>query len=256
MPEPRCRADSFNPRPANWPGDAAGSGPPDRSGVSIRARPIGRAMPLPSLSRVRRLRFNPRPANWPGDAASRSTGIWLALVFQSAPGQLAGRCVATERFNPRPANWPGDANARHSWFQSAPGQLAGRCAGRAYVRRIHRSFNPRPANWPGDAGLPATGRWPAGVSIRARPIGRAMPSRAAAVHAPGSMPGKCCFNPRPANWPGDAHTEPLQCEGTNQFQSAPGQLAGRCAVPDRLRTRTHRVSIRARPIGRAMLPRR
>ena len=38
--------------------------------VSIRARPIGRAMPYVRILRCSQDRFNPRPANWPGDADS------------------------------------------------------------------------------------------------------------------------------------------------------------------------------------------
>ncbi|HUW29781.1 MAG TPA: hypothetical protein VMV97_14350, partial [Sulfuriferula sp.] len=37
------------------------------------------------------------------------------------------------------------------------------------------SFNPRPANWPGDAHTQKAKAYADSVSIRARPIGRAMP---------------------------------------------------------------------------------
>ncbi len=185
--------------------------------VSIHARPIGRAMRC-------------------GCAASRG---WS--MFQSTPGQLAGRCryppsVSVRRpyvsiharpigrampsaarcpapinsgFNPRPANWPGDAPparrrcAARSAFQSTPGQLAGRC-----VRDS-----------------PAIGA-SCDVSIHARPIGRAM---------------------RASCW---------LCAGVQElFQSTPGQLAGRCGCIVIGQQPRVRVSIHARPIGRAMPPR-
>ena len=91
-------------------------------------------------------------------------------------------------------------------------------------------------------------RGSARVSIRARPIGRAMPDRLVGrVNARDATDLDRCFNPRPADWPGDASYY-LDCD-RQEFQSAPGRLAGRCAdVGSWLRS----VSIRARPIGRAM----
>ncbi len=184
----------FNPRPANWPGDAR-----DRYGAVAR-------------------RFNPRPANWPGDApaapsdpgatvsirarpigrAMRCLGVIVAqATFQSAPGQLAGRCPSGRSlrgrlcFNPRPANWPGDAPGSRRGFIAPPIADA--------TLALHGSFNPRPANWPGDAVHRGTRRALRIVSIRARPIGRAMPAHACVADA-----DACSFNPRPANWPGDA----------------------------------------------------
>ena len=148
--------------------------------VSIRARPIGRAMHAKPLGTT--TGFNPRPANWPGDA--RQT--WFNPRPANWPGDAAW---AIAGFNPRPANWPGDAlSARCVLFQSAPGQLAGRCC-----RTFRSAFQ------------------------SARPIGRAMQSldRCQFQSAPGQLAGRCreCrwriaprsgFNPRPANWPGDA----------------------------------------------------
>ena len=139
---PRQSTDcSFNPRPANWPGDAHNhvSKQPDKF-VSIRARPIGRAMPAPHAV------------------------MGLTDSFQSAPGQLAGRCASAE---PKPA--------AHLMFQSAPGQLAGRCSISALKVAPRCCFNPRPANWPGDARAGCAHPARRHVSIRARPIGRAMP---------------------------------------------------------------------------------
>ncbi len=134
--------------------------------------------------------------------------------FQSAPGQLAGRCIC-----PRTQPQPQQA------FQSAPGQLAGRCHLQPWRQQV-----------------------PTGVSIRARPIGRAMRGHQTAAgmrrdcefqSAPGQLAGRCPaaqwqtpafdgFNPRPANWPGDAWNSRNVCNQWLTFQSAPGQLAGRC----------------------------
>ena len=175
--------------------------------------------------------FNPRPAKWPGDAASI-------------------RCSADHGFNPRPANWPGDAVRLRCHlsgvFQSAPGRGPGDAGSSRSRWPDAPGFNPRPANWPGDAPAICAAtirvRVMMPVSIRARPIGRAMPAdpdRRLATGfnpRPANWPGDAagsrqpgpCFNPRPADWPGDAHAR-----------------ADRCV--DALI-----VSIRARPIGRAM----
>ena len=133
--------------------------------VSIRARLVGRAMPV------------------------STTTTWSVNPFQSAPGWLAGRCTDLYSghgilgevsirarlvgramrvwslicdtflrcFNPRPAGWPGDATtcSRHP--------------------EGYTGFNPRPAGWPGDAGVAHANQVDALiVSIRARLVGRAM----------------------------------------------------------------------------------
>ena len=184
-PGRRC----FNPRPANWPGDAAARRPAHgRRHVSIRARPIGRAMRRPVDRCVtRRSMFQSAPGQLAGRCrrlewrvASREVSIRARPIGRAMPGRRAPRWLPVACFNPRPANWPGDA----------------RCVGNAAMMII--GFNPRPANWPGDA-------WPAETS-------------------PLAMPG---FNPRPANWPGDAVTG-RGGRDARMFQSAPGQLAGRC----------------------------
>ena len=91
--------------------------------------------------------------------------------------------------------------------------------------------------------LPDAAAW---VSIRARPIGRAMPTPLMLI----SLVYEVSIRARPI---GRAMRDirVSRSRGT-AFQSAPGRLAGRClqavfhgAVP------VH-VSIRARPIGRAM----
>ena len=277
----------FNPRPANWPGDAVQSGhDAAMTAVSIRARPIGRAMRPVQAPIADQHRFNPRPANRPGDAArSRSAGHGRA-AFQSAPGQLAGRCHAARS----------RGCARTIAFQSAPGQLAGRCVADQHERAAHAmvSIRARPIG----RAMPCRRRRPACapvVSIRARPIGRAMRARSHAAAEPirvsirarpiGRAMRRCrmpaadasavSIRARPIGrampaLPAGRHR---RC---TRFQSAPGQLAGRCASPrqccgsvrhgfnprpanwpgDALRPadghRSAHVSIRARPIGRAM----
>ena len=160
-----------------------------------------------------------------------------AIPFQSAPGLAAGRCI--ECVN--------DVTLRF-WFQSAPGLAAGRCLG-----------------WVGLAQLDA------GVSIRARPGGRAMRRARRSTSDPPAR-----FNPRPAWRPGDALMPRGMPINRFMFQSAPGLAAGRCScqAPNRrpdnrfnprpawrpgdaskrqdVGTNQH-VSIRARPGGRAML---
>ena len=160
---------SFNPRPADWPGDAASSG------CLAIARP----------------RFNPRPADWPGDATQAACAVHCSLV--SIRARPIGRAMRGLVTAPRPDRW---------MFQSAPGRLAGRCA-----------------RWQPSAASAAV------VSIRARPIGRAM--RAAASAQSRRL---ACFNPRPADWPGDAVYGRDVPASHRQFQSAPGRLAGRCLM--------------------------
>ena len=201
--------------------------------VSIRARPIGRAMrPVAETQSDGRSCFNPRPADWPGDAAMTGRVPSPTSVFQSAPGQLAGRCqrdgvremsvsirarpigrampsempsATLHRFNPRPADWPGDA-----------------CTARA-VSVPTSCFNPRPANWPGDAGCRDASHV----------------ARLRFQSAPGRLAGRCCA------------CRDQRCD-RRRFQSAPGRLAGRCRGRAPVASGHRLVSIRARPIGRAM----
>ncbi|SDW94928.1 hypothetical protein SAMN05421783_11170 [Thiocapsa roseopersicina] len=155
--------------------------------------------------------FQSAPDQLAGRCPARRRSLSRCKAFQSAPDQLAGRCL----------RWPDAASSSES-FQSAPDQLAGRCSGLPRRLGLVDGFNPRPTNWPGDAGHGP--RWcrACAVSIRARPIGRAMPSFRA-------DPGR-----------------------SRAFQSAPDQLAGRCDEAATVEVGMFSVSIRARPIGRAM----
>ena len=59
------------------------------------------------------------------------------------------------------------------------------------------------------------------------------------------------FNPRPANWPGDAHKAPLW--GKQTVVSIRARPIGRAMLsPISFKLPGINVSIRARPIGRAM----
>ena len=138
--QPDMASTRFNPRPADWPGDAPGRAiiqTPDKKFQSAPGRLAGRCAPVQRASTSR--------------------------PFQSAPGRLAGRCV------------PGRPRAP-IWFQSAPGRLAGRCGQDRRLKEAAQvvSIRARPIGramrWlrrPHHQGLQ--------VSIRARPIGRAMP---------------------------------------------------------------------------------
>jgi len=253
--------------------------------VSIRARPIGRAMRTDhsgssSYTRVS-IRARPIGRAMPGRCGGRGRSGQVSIRARPI-GRAMRRC--------------GQAAASGVTFQSAPGRLAGRCD-RPLARWSHLDgFNPRPADWPGDAAAEAEERQRQAVSIRARPIGRAMlPSGVGLLHtksfqsAPGRLAGRCGaatlttasssrFNPRPADWPGDASLTHCGKFNGKLFQSAPGRLAGRCwrrdfdngivvafqSAPGRLAgrciarncnpSRAGIVSIRARPIGRAMRP--
>ncbi len=177
----------FNPRPTNWPGDSAlpavsmvrpvfqsapDQWPGDSAGilafsqpiyVSIRARPIGRAIQSIFSTHLDPIVFQSAPDQLAGRFPLPTSGLYEAEMFQSAPDQLAGRFAYHEvkgwmddSFNPRPTNWPGDSI---HLLRS---------------RTEHQRFNPRPTNWPGDSIRALLPRGALGVSIRARPIGRAI----------------------------------------------------------------------------------
>ena len=136
-------------------------------GVSIRARPIGRAMPWDRHDRAESLLFQSAPGQLAGRCRSRSprrsqcheVSIRARPIGRAMPLPVRRKSLFTRCFNPRPANWPGDASVG------------------LICSSITTRFNPRPANWPGDAGVHGyVDDWRL-VSIRARPIGRAMLGR-------------------------------------------------------------------------------
>ena len=181
--------------------------------VSIRARPIGRAM-LPGMGRgwrAQHVSIRARPigramrTDHSGSSSYTRVSIRARPIGRAMPGRCGGRGRSGQvsiRARPigRAMRRCGQAAASGVTFQSAPGRLAGRCD-RPLARWSHLDgFNPRPADWPGDAAAEAEERQRQAVSIRARPIGRAMlPSGVGLLH-------------------------------TKSFQSAPGRLAGRCSA--------------------------
>ena len=236
----------FNPRPARRPGATRHVGWLARHArrVSILARPEGRALLVVIV-----------------------TSFVIGYVFQSSPGPKAGRylrlhlgdgvaplvsilarpegralrrprcrsCRPTWRFNPRPARRPGatiyetrEAVSENA-FQSSPGPKAGR-----YHLRDAR------------------GRQRERVSILARPEGRALPVgvllSAATVKLFQSSPG-----PKAGRYGCRSARSPAGCTCSNPRPARRPGATFRAFAPGRSR---ERVSILARPEGRALLPRR
>ena len=203
----------FNPRPASRSGDA-----------SFRRCPPARSA-----------RFNPRPASRSGDALSghdqardgvvsiharphgRAMPGQLAEIggtveFQSTPGLTVGRCFGGTV-----------TTGGNMEFQSTPGLTVGRCVRLCFIRSAYAGFNPRPASRSGDAFVAFT--------------------RTARI---------ICFNPRPASRSGDAQSSTSPSSSFRLFQSTPGLTVGRCLADMEACCRRWRVSIHARPHGRAM----
>ena len=215
------------------------SSPGPKAGRSVRlARTIARALSS----------FNPRPARRPGappSSFSSSSGMSRVSILARPEGRALLR-------------WAAKLCAMCMRFQSSPGPKAGRSsAATASARREGATgFNPRPARRPGaphDRG--SVSLRPLHVSILARPEGRALPEgeRRREFHLLVSIlarpegralqsvirpPGRGArgFNPRPARRPG------APCWGS--------KLGGA------LLNAHHRVSILARPEGRALQWRR
>ena len=212
--------------------------------VSILARPAGRALHRSRHGRrAPQRRFNPRPARGPGAASVEVTGTVTVGHWVSILARPAGRALH------RPT-------VRHQHRKRRVSILA-RPAGRALPARVVP--NPRAATTvsilarPAGRALPPT-RTPllghvVAVSILARPAGRALPS--ASCRAPSSAPkfqsspgpraGRCLVRSARRRHP------------AAKFQSSPGPRAGRCPVPHPKTPSTTRVSILARPAGRALL---
>ena len=134
-------------------------------------------------------------------------------------------------------------------FQSAPGLTVGRCRRRTRSRTGLGRFNPRPASRSGDAQLDGINPQREFVSIRARPHGRAMPAASTAMRSSSSS-----FNPRPASRSGDAQVMRRRVRVHLRFNPRPASRSGDASVTARQGV-ARNVSIRARPHGRAMLPR-
>ena len=137
--------------------------------------------------------------------------------FQSSPGPKAGRCeIRIDEFIDDPFT-----------FQSSPGPKAGRCVHLMQVYTTWILFQSSPG--------PKAGRCPPGSAL---------------------CSGSICFNPRPARRPGAAWRIAIALGSPIWFQSSPGPKAGRCLVRRFYCWACHRVSILARPEGRALPERR
>jgi len=132
--------DSFNPRPAGWPGAARPIDPATAAmPVSILARLVGRALRIAGQPTVH----------------LRDVSILARLVGRALLKRVA-------------------LSAEKQMFQSSPGWLAGRCLCIKDKRVPCRGFNPRPAGWPGAAGDINRLKHQIEVSILARLVGRAL----------------------------------------------------------------------------------
>ena len=289
-----CGSARFNPRPALGPGATSPACHPSsasRSGVSILARPSGRALRAArSVVACCAARFNPRPALGPGATQSEvgRNSRQLVVSILARPSGRALRVGGRARparvgrgFNPRPALGPG-ATRRPS-----------RCGSHDQKR-----FNPRPARGPGATGYGST-RLRYGRRFNPRP---ALGPGATSASAAGRL-STSCFNPRPALGPGATTVAPpcrsaagcvsilarpsgralqptisMKRSTPTMFQSSPGPRAGRYVAGRRLPRQSRRsfnprpalgpgataqvvvrggghlrVSILARPSGRALL---
>ena len=192
-----------------------------RLGVSILARPEGRA--LPSTRRARpsaRTRFNPRPARRPGATRGRSA-VRGDREAVSILARAEGRALRVPICS---------ITCGLYMFQSSPGPKAGR-----YLSSIRPGsfsgacFNPRPARRPG-----AT----SSEKFRTRN------TRSLFQSSPGPKAGRYSASSR------------YSVRRSAGFQSSPGPKAGRYSEVDRrIRQAHNRVSILARPEGRALPPR-
>ncbi len=183
----------FNPRPAVGPGDTREAWQNRQATVvSIRARPLGRAIRGISRLYFKSYEFQSAPGRWAGRYLKAFPLCSMVPKFQSAPGRWAGRYKAM----------PFTAD-RGKEFQSAPGRWAGRypCASGDGNRRSP-CFNPRPAVGPGDTPPP-----------------------------PASCCFPLLFQSAPGRWAG-RYLLPgtLAAASPSPFQSAPGRWAGRYAA--------------------------
>ena len=160
---------SFNPPPAQWPGET----PPSECQKAPTSAVEFQSAPGPVARGKRHTSVPPRPTT-PferlGIVSIRPRPSGQGKPFQPANAEQLRYPTG---FNPPPARgkrrWPcAGASKRSTGFQSAPSPLAG------------RSFNPPPARRPGETirwvPLPATLAVAAVVSIRPRPSGQGKPS--------------------------------------------------------------------------------
>ena len=189
-----------------------------REGVSILARPEGRALP------------------------SRTVRCPAASVFQSSPGPKAGRCRR------------GPPCRRRGSRVSILARPEGRALPQRGLppRRLPPSFNPRPARRPGAASAEMAGARMADAMFQSSPgpkAGRCV------FPAPMWNSGTVGFNPRPARRPGAAsRPRRRQRMPVQRFNPRPARRPGAAMRHPDARRALQPVSILARPEGRALLP--
>ena len=182
--------------------------------VSILARPEGRALPADEYAALRAKAEVSILARPEGRALPRHPVIndWVVTSFNPRPPRRAGAtCPFGQKTVPR------------SGFQSSPAPKGGRYARWSVTDRTTNVFQSSPA--PKGGRYEQNGRYHVlenGVSILARPEGRALRSR------------KCIHS---ADW---------------VFQSSPAPKGGRYAAAFAMASMIEVVSILARPEGRAL----
>ncbi len=180
---------SFNPRPSRRTGDT-----PDMRytaiavGVSIRARPEGRAIPAKKAAEAALLEFQSAPV--PKD------GRYRFIILDQIPAIFC--------FNPRPSRRTGDTkrdlttNLSNPLFQSAPVPKDGRYVFWVYRVDPYFLFQSAP--------VPKDGRY----------------CLCLAISGPGFS-----FNPRPSRRTGDTKKDFIELVTFLEFQSAPVPKDGR-----------------------------
>ena len=237
-PQRQRRTLRFNPRPPRGTGATAGGGSTGRATtVSIRARPVGRALPPATAPRPAWPPFQSAPAPWDGryGVASATAALNQVVSIRARPvgralhaGQSSPRHQPGS-FNPRPPRGTGATCSAAcfraaSKFQSAPAPWDGRYTPRTSSTVLPSRFNPRP------------------------------PRGTGATRLPQCMATDCpMFQSAPAPWDG-RYLPPATAHRTAWplFQSAPAPWDGRYQAHGFKACRGH-VSIRARPVGRALL---
>ena len=191
--------------------------------VSILARPEGRALPIFFKIDLERKSFQSSPAPKDGRYNGRSIFESRGMTFQSSPAPKDGRYDGSESRRPI-----------RQRFQSSPAPKDGRYPAAVPCGRPVHGFNPRPPRRTGATVSPGAGAICNGVSILARPEGRALlHSAGIAAAAPwfqsspapkdGRYSGwyytgtsRSCFNPRPPRRTGAticliAHRDSIIC---------------------------------------------
>uniref|UniRef100_E6PG37 Uncharacterized protein n=1 Tax=mine drainage metagenome TaxID=410659 RepID=E6PG37_9ZZZZ len=180
--------------------------------------------------------FNPRPAARPGESRAHHLNRGL-LQFQSTPGRSAGRI-----------NFPGSTMPQKLLFQSTPGRSAGRIRFSVKIAAdgLQVSIHARPLGRANRMLYSSSSSWYR-VSIHARPLGRA--NRIGATLSFFAF----LFQSTPGRSAGRIRLKPGGAVVVIMFQSTPGRSAGRIASA-RFEADLARVSIHARPLGRANRP--